>query len=93
MNGDPLDVVAPRFRVGVWDRLSGQQRRVFATYAAAKFGEAAADPMNFARGLWNESAAGAGRSDELGGTPAAARNVYAVERGLFVVQSVKEGGR
>lgn len=56
MNGEALNLVAPKFIVGTWDRLIAEQRRVFITYARANFGgEVGADPTPFAAGLWNDS--------------------------------------
>jgi uncharacterized protein len=57
MNGASLDIVAPQFVVGTWDRLKAGQQRVFTSYVKRTFGsEAAPDPGGFARGLWNDSA-------------------------------------
>lgn len=57
MNGNTLDVVAPRFVVGTWDKLKAGQQRVFITFVERVHGAAAAaDPAGFARGLWNDSA-------------------------------------
>lgn len=55
MNGNTFDVAAPRFIVGTWDRLNGQQQRIFISYVRANFGESAPDPAAFARKLWNDS--------------------------------------
>ncbi|HEY6190090.1 MAG TPA: hypothetical protein VIW80_20730 [Pyrinomonadaceae bacterium] len=70
MNGDSLSLVAPRFIVGPWDRLTAQQQRIFITYVRANFGgEAGADPAAFATRLWNDSVSIA----NSGGTPGSDR--------------------
>jgi hypothetical protein len=70
MNGDSLSLVAPRFTVGPWDRLTAQQQRIFITYVRANFGgEAGADPAAFATRLWNDSVGVA----NSGGTPGSDR--------------------
>lgn len=57
MNGNTLDVVAPRFIVGAWEELKAGQQRIFTTFAERVHGTAAAaDPAGFARALWNDSA-------------------------------------
>jgi len=70
MNGESRNLVAPKFTVGTWDRLTAEQQRIFITYVRANFGgDVGADPGAFAARLLNDSVSTA----NSGSTPASDR--------------------
>jgi hypothetical protein len=70
MNGEFLGLVAPKFTIGTWENLTGEQQRIFITYIRFNFGaDVGVDPAAFAARLWDDSVSAANSSS----TPASDR--------------------